>query len=427
MDSPALRETLSQSLPDYMIPSYFVQLDNIPLTPNKKVNRNALPAPVMEKEKNSSTAPDTQPAKKLARLWAHLLGIEVEKIQLNSNFFHLGGHSLKATILISRMHREFNVRITLADIFQNPTLDALAQYAGAQEKDKWHDIQPIEKMEHYPLSAAQERLFIVDKIDGPNTVYNLPGAWILEGDPDVKKLEKALRQMTKRHESLRTSFHMRGNKAVQVIEEEVRLSIQYTPGETLDPEDQKGILQRITDFIKPFDLSRAPLLKVALIRLDNRRHLMLFDMHHIISDGVTMGILAKETIGLYEDKELPELYVQYKDYARWQNRYFQSESFENQENYWLEVFKDGVPDLHMPLDYPRPAVRSTEGAKHCSTINKETAARLNRCALETGTTLYMMLSAIYNILLSKYTGREDIVVGLPSAGRKHADLESIIG
>ncbi|MCP4149379.1 MAG: hypothetical protein GY757_16650, partial [bacterium] len=222
-------------------------------------------------------------------LWAGVLGIEIEKIGLDSNFFQLGGHSLKATVLVSKIHKHLNVKISLAEIFKQPTIRYLGQYIKTKDEDKWEVIEPVEKKEHYPLSAAQNRLFTLNIMEDANVVYNLPGVWQLKGKFSLPKFEKALQTMIERHESLRTSFHIRAGVPAQVIEKKNPFKLEYNVAATGSKRDG-DIQRRITRFFRPFDLKKAPLLRVGIIRLEEEKHLLLLDMHHIIADGVTMVI-----------------------------------------------------------------------------------------------------------------------------------------
>ena len=208
---------------------------------------------------------------------------------------------------------------------------------------------------------------------------------------------------------------------VQRVHKELDFKLSYT--ETKE-EDIPSIIE---EFIRPFDLSKAPLLRIGLAKVSEHKHIFLFDMHHIISDGISMNILIKEFISLYGGEKLPELKIQYKDFSAWQNELFKTEGIKKQEEYWLNTFSGEIPVLNMPTDYPRPAVQSFEGDSIDFNVDSELTKELNKLAAETGSTLYMVLLAAYNVLLSKYTGQEDIVVGSPIAGRQHADLDNIIG
>ncbi len=279
----------------------------------------------------------------------------------------------------------------------------------------------IEERDYYPVSSAQKRIFVLNQLEGISTSYNMSGAMNIEGELDIEKLEFAFKKVIQRHESLRTSFELISVEPVQRVHKHVDFNIEYSEL----GEDGAVVEAKLKEFVRPFDLSTAPLLRVGLIHAKDI-NLLLFDMHHIISDGMSMNILIKEITELYEGDELPELRIQYKDVSAWQNELINSEYMRNQEEYWLHCF-DEIPVLNMATDFSRPAIMSFEGDSIDFTIDNELTFKLHELAKETGTTLYMVLLAIYNVLLSKYSGQEDIIVGSPIAGRPHADLEKIIG
>jgi gramicidin S synthase 2/tyrocidine synthetase-3 len=446
-DAVELRKKLSQQLPDYMVPAYFVQLEEIPLTPNGKVDRRALPEPETIGTAAPYAAPRNPVEEKFVEIWWEVLKVEKEKIGIDTDFFELGGHSLKAMILISKLHKAFNVRIPLAELFSIPTIRELAQYIKGLTTYRFSSIKAAEEKEYYELSSAQKRLYVLQQMKLARTVYNIPQSVVLEGELDLYRLEKTFKKLIERHESLRTSFKMINEEPVQFIHHQVEFKIKYydfyRTGIEVKVEEREGTgglapmlleleTRTINNFIRPFDLTKAPLLRVGLIHtpsLAGHRYILMVDMHHIITDGTSMDLFVKEFKVLYAGKELSDLRLQYKDYTQWQKeiRQSQEEAVKQQEGYWLKQFEGEIPVLNLPIDYPRPAVQSFTG----STLEFELPAHQTRAlidlALKTGTTLYMVLLAIDNILLSKISGQEDIVVGTPTAARRHVDLEKIIG
>ncbi|MCP5103912.1 MAG: amino acid adenylation domain-containing protein, partial [bacterium] len=409
IETPQLKKYLSQTLPEYMIPSYFVQMEKIPLTANGKVDRRALPEP----ERAAGTAyaaPRDEIEEKMAGIWAAILSVDKGKIGIDDNFFELGGHSLKGTVMIARVHKVFNVKISLADIFQAPDIRRLSAYIKASVEDEYFSIEPVEKKDYYPLSSAQKRLYVLDQMEYESIAYNIPALFELAEAPDPERLEAAFKQLIKRHESFRTCFIMVNDEPVQRVMDEVDFSLSLTSG-----------------FIHPFILSRAPLLRAALIEAAEGRALLFVDMHHIISDGVSMEIFQRELPAAYDFIELPPLKLQYKDFARWQTRGGRKEEIEAQEAYWLKMFAGEIPVLNLPSDYARPVVQSFEGSKVSFELGRGETGVLKQLAREEGATMFMVLAAVFNVLLSKLTGQEDIVVGSPTAGRRHGDLENIIG
>ncbi|GFN33044.1 non-ribosomal peptide synthetase [Paenibacillus xylaniclasticus] len=414
-----LRTRLGEMLPTYMIPAHFMQLDKLPLTMNGKLDRKALPKP--EKDAMRSTVyvgPRTEIEVRLVAIWQEALG--VKRVGVTDDFFALGGHSLKAMQLISVIHQSLGIEIPLKRIFEHSTVEALAlwieHYASPQS---YISISPAEQREHYPVSSAQKRLYILDQMGNHGTAYNMPGVFLLEGKVEPERLDAALRGLVQRHEILRTSFHWVDGAPVQRINEAADWEMEWIRGVELE--------EAVKTFIRPFDLSSGSLMRAALVQLEKNRYALLFDMHHIISDGVTLGILVREFGELYQGNELPELTIQYKDYACWQQEQVQTTRFQEQETYWTKQFDEAPPVLELPLDYGRKPVQSYAGSRIAVQEGAELLERLNNLARETGTTLFMVLLAAYKVLLSKYSGQEDVVVGTPIAGRTHAELQGMLG
>jgi amino acid adenylation domain-containing protein len=419
-----LKAYLSAALPDYMIPSYFVYLDEIPLTPNGKADRKALPVPEtgISRDQLVYTAPRNPFERELAALWCEILSLP-RVPGIDDNFFGLGGHSLKATILAAKVQKTFNVHLPLTEVFRTPTVRELARYINNAVKEKFISIEPVEKREYYSLSSAQKRLYILQQMEAESTVYNMPQVVSLNGDLliDKDKLTRTFGRSIARHESLRTSFHMANDEQVQKIHREVEFEIEYLDlaAKNAKKREEKNLIQ---DFIRPFDLSTAPLLRVGLIH-----NILLVDMHHIISDGLSMQLLVKDFISLYRGEELPPLRIRYKDYAFWQQREMQQTAIKQQETYWLKEFAGDIPLLDLPADFSRPAVQRFEGSRIHSFLSESEVRRLKEVASAFDATLYMVLLGAVNLLLYSLTGNEDIIIGSAAAGRRHADLEPIIG
>ncbi|MCP4146715.1 MAG: AMP-binding protein, partial [bacterium] len=410
-----IRDFLSTRLPEYMMPAFFVPLDKLPLNPNGKVDLKALPEPDLDMVR-IYIAPADEVEKKLTETWAELLGIEEEKISVDSDYFEMGGHSLKATRLLTRIQKQFNVKISLPDIFETPTVRGLARLIKEGTEEQVPAIQAVVKREHYPLASVQDRMYFLQQVDETGIGYNLSAAWTADGAVDKNKLMQVFRRLIRRHESLRTSFFMVNNEPVQKVHDDVRFEI-----EEISPEAASQ------SFIRPFDLSRAPLLRVGLQTRAKDEHLLMVDMHHIISDGASTAILIKEFMRLWQGQELPPLDIQYKDFAVWQHSRRVSDSLKKQGDYWKTQFAETPPILDLPLDHPRPLVRSFAGNVVQMDIGEEETRRLKRAASEEDATLFMALCAVYTVFLAKMTNQEDIVVGSPLANRSHADLEPLIG
>jgi amino acid adenylation domain-containing protein/FkbH-like protein len=426
--SDELKNYLSARLAYYMVPSRFVPLEKIPLTPGGKVDRGALPRPEAVETGTGFAVPATALEKKLAELWAEALDVDKEHIGLHTNFFELGGHSLKAAQLVSRVHEALDIKIPQAEIFKTPTIHGLVRYmtstAGAVDH-RFEEVPAVEKKEYYGLSSAQLRMYILQQMTPGNTAYNMPFARLLEKEPDKKRLERAFRELIHRHESLRTCFCLARGNVVQRIHDTVTEDTEDT--EKKEKNRRKGIHHLVGQFIRPFDLSRAPLLRVGLMPAPGGKCILMVDMHHIISDGISHQVLFRDFTALYGGRQLPPLRLQYKDYARWQRQFFQSGAFKRQETYWLERFSGGIPVLRMPLDFHRPLKQSFEGRTLVFTIPGDLVEKLTALAVEQGLSLNILVLSLYTLLLNKYSDQRDITVGSLVAGRGHPDLEKIIG
>ncbi|ADM71968.2 non-ribosomal peptide synthetase [Paenibacillus polymyxa] len=416
-----LRGALAQELPGYMIPSYFVELERLPLTPNGKIDRKALPAP--EREAGSGTeyvAPRNELETKLTAIWQEVLGLAKE-IGVHDNFFDIGGHSLRATTLVSKIHKELNVDLPLRDVFRHSTIESMAAAISRLDEQTFVAIPVADDREVYPQSFAQKRLFILNQLEGAELSYNMPEAMLLEGALDRTRFEEAFRKLVARHETLRTGFEMVDGEASQRIYQDVNFAVEFY---RVDEQEAEETVHR---FVRPFDLAKPPLLRVGLVELAPERHILMYDMHHIISDGVSMEIFVEEFVRLYGGEQLEPLRIQYKDYTVWQHSQEQKERLQRQEAYWLDMFQGELPVLEMPTDYPRPAVQSYEGQTLEFFFDASKTDGLKQLASETGTTLFMVLLAAYNVLLHKYSGQEDVIVGTPIAGRNHGDVQPLIG
>lgn len=429
-----LRVALSVVLPDYMIPAHFIPLESIPRTAVGKVDKRSLPVPTGAGESNY-VAPTHPVEVKLAQIFADVLGRG--PVGTHDHFFHLGGHSLKATQVIARVFKEFSVELPLRVIFTRPTVEQLAAYIVSAQKDTFAAIHPVAKRPYYPVTSAQKRLLVLDALGGENTTYNIPIAFQMEASLDVERLQQAIRGVIQRHEILRTCFEFVEDQPVQRVAHDVTWTLQEVD---LRPElerdaEQAGdarigekavIAKAIESFIRPFDLRQAPLFRFGLYRLP-AQYLFVIDIHHIIADGASMGILMQDFLMLYAGGELSELRIQYKDYAVWQQDYLQSEILQQEEAFWLRTFDGEIPILDLPTDEPRPAVRNMSGDHVNLALGEELLAKAHQLMEEEEVTLFMFLLAVYNLFLMRYTGQEEIIVGSPVAGRNHADLQQVMG
>ncbi|HLP58252.1 MAG TPA: condensation domain-containing protein, partial [Candidatus Deferrimicrobium sp.] len=383
-----------------------------------------LPAPAPQSEGPADyTAPANELENKLALIWSDVLAVAGEQISMDGNFFQLGGHSLKATVLVAKIHKELNVKIPLAEIFKIPTIRQLAGYIKGMTRNSYAAMEPVEKREYYPLSSAQKRLYFLQQLDLNGTGYNMPMVLPFGKEITKDKLESTLKQLIARHESLRTSFERVKEDVVQVIHpaESIEFSLDYYEPGPVEP----GKI--IKDFIRPFDLSRAPLIRSGLIAFPDGNRAWIVDVHHIISDGTSHTILTEDFTAMYSGKELKPLPVQYKDFALWQNRLFAGGGIQNQEAYWLELYTGEIPKLNLPTDYKRPNVFTFEGDRYRLRLESDDADKFKALAVRYGGTLYMNMLAALNTLFYKYTGQTDIIIGSGIAGRRHADIQAVVG
>ncbi|MGD2085273.1 MAG: condensation domain-containing protein [Candidatus Aminicenantes bacterium] len=422
-DSSALRSFLAKTLPAYMIPSFFVNLEKLPLTPNGKIDMKALPEPKLQVA-NNYVAPRNKIENKLIKIWADVLKIAEDPLGIYSNFFDLGGHSLKATILISKIHKQLQVKVPLVELFKRPTIKGLAGYilyVIRKQEDKFIAIKPVEEKEYYALSSGQRRLYAMQQMDPDSPAYNIFNLMTLEGKVDKKRLVKVFKTLVARHESLRTSFIISTPGPIQRIHRDVDLEIEYYQS------GKSEVEKIIRDFVRPFDLAHLPLFRVGLVTIGQVESILMVDMHHIITDEISQDLLKKEFVSVYSGQELPPLPLQYKAYSEWQHCQWLAGSFKKQETYWLKRFQSGIPLVNIPTDYSRPTLRSFAGSEVGFELNAEVTNALSEMASSEKVTLFMLLLAVFNILLSKVSNQEDIVVGTPVASRRHADLQQIIG
>jgi amino acid adenylation domain-containing protein len=419
VDLQALRNYLRSRLPNFMIPSSLIRLPVLPLTGNGKINRAALPAPDATMRDIPYEAPKTELEVKLAGLWARVL--DQVLIGLYDDFFALGGHSLRATRLLTLYEKELGVKLNMKQLFQHPSLEAQAKLISEVEKTVYFEIPAAPKQHAYRLSSAQERLFFLHEFEPGSTAYNIPLVHFLGKSVDKQKLELAWNAIIQRHESLRTSFQKLDGETYQSIHENLKVELQEhvcSPAE---------LGSYIRNFVEPFDLSQAPLLRSSLVEVRDSGYFWIVDIHHIVADGTSIEVLTEDFLRLYNGETLPPLSLQYRDFSEWQNGLSQSGKIDMQRNYWKSQFLDKIPTMNLPADRTRPAIFNFQGAIFDFSLNKEKSAQLHSLSLRQGGTLQISLLAILNILFYKYTGEEDFVIGCSVAGRRHSDLERVIG
>ncbi|MDB4867900.1 MAG: lchAA, partial [Cohnella sp.] len=416
-----LRDFAGKELPGYMVPSAFIQLEELPLTGNGKVDRRALPKPDVRHRSEAAYVPArTDTEARLVSIWQEVLGIP--QIGVQDHFFELGGHSLKAMVMLAQIHRDLQVELPLKELFQSPTIEGLAQAIAKADKSSIVSLTPAEQREVYPVTSAQKRLYVLQQLEGADRSYNMPCVMRLDGPLQRERFDSAIRQLLQRHDALRTSFEMSDGQPVQRIQHQAEFTVSY---EEATEQEAKWIIE---EFVRPFDLEQSPLFRVGLIRIAEEQHLLLVDMHHIISDGASVSLLLEEITKLYAGESLEPLRLQYKDYAVWQQQIWaQSDTYRRQETYWLEQLSGELPVLSLPTDHVRPAVQSFAGDRMSFTLDPDFTTTVRNLAQKTETTLYMMLLASYSAFLAKLSGQSELIVGSPSAGRSHPDLAPMMG
>ncbi|NJO27407.1 MAG: amino acid adenylation domain-containing protein [Richelia sp. SL_2_1] len=433
-----LRNFLESKLPNYIVPAAFVILEALPLTPNGKVDRKALPIPELTQVSSSNIVPASTPIENLlAGIWAEVLSIE--KVGIDNNFFELGGHSLIATRVISQIRQVFQLELPLRCLFEKPTIAGLAkEIENAIKLDSAVEATSIERIsrsQQLPLSFAQQRLWFLAQLQPNSSFYNIPAAVRLQGELNHNALERSFNEIVRRHEALRSNFLSVEGQAVAVISEQKPIRLSILDISSLNAfQKEAEIKHTITqEAQQPFDISSDSLLRVKLLRLDEQEHIVLLTMHHIVSDGWSVGILVQEFSSLYSnfsnEKPIsyPELPVQYVDFAAWQRQWLQGEVLETQISYWLKQLENAPKVLELPTDHPRPAIQTFRGATYSFKLSKELSSALNRLSQQQGTTLFMTLLAGFQTLLWRYTAQEDIVVGSPIANRNRTEIEGLIG
>ncbi|HEV7745452.1 MAG TPA: amino acid adenylation domain-containing protein [Pyrinomonadaceae bacterium] len=432
----ALRSYLRSQLPEYMVPAAFMLMSALPLTANGKINREALRDPEQPAE-NGYEQPRDEIEELLAGIWSEVL--KVELVGRDQNFFDLGGHSLIATQVISRVREIFRVDLAVRSLFSNPTIAGIAAEIRATRSADQTPTRPqlrrVERGPHLPLSFAQQRLWFIDQLEPGGHAYVIPAAVRLTGELNEAAVGAALVGIARRHENLRTRFINANGTPMQVIDQESDFELrlvdlaEQVSGEELESRTRELLRDEAT---RGFELSREHLFRALLIRLSATEHVLLITIHHIVSDAWSMGLLLEEFKAFYqaydEDQPpaLPDLSVQYADYAAWQRDYLRGQTQQQQLSYWRQQLH-GAEALELPTDRPRPPVQTYRGASEPFTLSAPLVKDIRQLGRREGCTLFMTLLAAFQILLAKSSGQRDVLVGTPIAGRIHPDLEALIG
>jgi natural product biosynthesis luciferase-like monooxygenase protein/amino acid adenylation domain-containing protein len=437
--SSELHHALQAKLPAYMVPSDFVLLERIPLMPSGKIDRQALPAPEGSRPMLADrfVAPRTPLQEVVAGLWADVLGLE--QVGIHDSFFELGGYSLQATQLVSRLRKAFQIDLPLRSLFEVPTIAGLAEKIEiAQRTEQQLHVPPLQPIGHegeLPLSFAQQGLWFLDQRAPDHSAYNEPAAVRLSGPLDLALLEQSVNTIVCRHEALRLSIQIVNQRPVQVVAPALRVPLPLIDLRSVPATQQAAeVRQLATAAIQErFALDRVPLLRTILFRLDEQEHILLLIIHHIVSDGWSMGIFIQEMATLYsafstgQPSPLPDLPIQYVDFAAWQRQWLQGDALESLLAYWRRALGDDLPILRLPTDWPRPAVQTFRGATYFFTLPQDLSAALKTLSRDNACTLFMTLLAGFQALLHHYSGQDDIVVGTDTANRNQSEIEGLIG
>ena len=431
-----LRTYLKQQLPDYMVPAAIMPLPRIPLTPNGKIDRQALPEPELHEAKQY-VAPRTPTEEVICNIWAEVL--RAGRVSTEDSFFDLGGHSLLATQVISRIRRALNVDLPLRSLFETPTVRAISEQIDRSRRDATAiDIPPITAVSRdhdLPLSFAQQRLWVLDQMEPNNPLYNIPRRTRMRGTLDLNAFTQALNGIIHRHESQRTTFTVLDGEPVQVIAPSLVLDVAMRDLTHFPDEARELEAARLAEAeaLIPFDLAKGPLVRATLLKLADDDHVLLLTMHHIVSDAWSAGIFFQEFGELYNaalanrPSPLPDLPIQYADYAVWQRNWFQGDVLDQQLAYWKEHLRGAPPVLQLPTDRPRGKAQSFHGFMETISFSGETANALRKLGQQEGVTLFMSLLAGFQTLLSRYSGENQIVIGTDVANRTTTETERLIG
>ncbi|HLO02229.1 MAG TPA: amino acid adenylation domain-containing protein [Symbiobacteriaceae bacterium] len=432
-----LRSYLKERLPAYMVPAVFVVMERLPITPNGKVDRRALPVPEVTAEEETFVAPQTPVQEVLASLWAQVLG--AARVGIHDNFFALGGDSLSATRVTSRLREVFQVDLPLRKLFESPTVASLAvaveEGRRAKQGVSLPPLLPAPRNGDLPLTFQQQRLWFIDQLQPGSALYNIPIVVRLSGALNAGALKLSLNAIVQRHESLRTTFTGRDGHPIQVIEPELHIDLPVTDLTAMDSWKRDEEVRRLVseDANRPYNLATDPLIRTSLLKLGEEQHVLLLNMHHIIADGWSLGVLINELETCYsaflrgETPELPPLPVQYADYALWQQQWLQGEVLDRQRAFWKERLSGELPVLQLPTDRPRPAVQSYRGGMIGRTFAPGLSDALQAISHQEGASPFMICLAAFKALLYRYAGQDDILVGTPVAGRSQVETQGLFG
>ncbi|MBD3266706.1 amino acid adenylation domain-containing protein, partial [bacterium] len=432
LNEDTLRAEMQQYLPPAMIPGFFVRMDKFPYNINGKIDRRALPKPdnlIYEREKFEP--PQNEIEQKLVEIWKQVLGIE--KVSVNSPFLHIGGNSLKAIRAISWINRELNTDLRIRTFFELATIRNIAQEIGSGEQKNLENIEPLPKRHDYPLSHAQRRLWILQQLEIDAKAYNLPTALLMDGPFNINAFCEAMRMVVDRHESLRTTFHNINNEPRQVVHDHVSFAVQHDDLRQASDPLRTAKKKAREEAGKPFDLSACPLIRVILYHIAEQRYVLFANIHHIVFDGTSAGVLIRDILQLYqslikkEEPSLTPLRIQYKDFAAWQNTRLLNDSMQAHRNYWKAKLAPPLPLLNLQTDFPRPSMQTFAGKTLYFELDASLLSWFRELCHARGGSMYMGVVALIKMLLYRYTGQTESIIGSVIAGRDHEELDDQVG
>lgn len=433
METAEIQKQLSESLEPTFIPNWIKYLDSLPVNINGKVDKKALAKTELFLNEEEYKAPVGEWETQLEIIWKEVLNLS--RVSRDVSFFSVGGTSLKAIQTISRIFKQFDILLKIGDLFDNPTIEALAQKMEAAKKKDYYNIVPVNPQEYYEVTYAQKRLWILNQLEEGQVAYNMPCAYNIKGELNVNIFQQALLKIIERHEILRTTFVNKDGRPMQKIHEAG--AFQHAL-QTIDIREEKNQQQYINqvaeeDWNQPFDLEAGPLLRTILIRLNEQEFVLLFNMHHIISDGWTLDLLSYEVFMVYEGilnnktAVLPPLKIQYKDFAHWEKQQLSGSQLIEHRSFWLNYLEGKLPVLEIQNAGPRPETYSYKGKQLDFEIDEELTSQLTKMAEQNKATIFMALLALTKVLLYRFSGQNDLIVGVPTANREHQDLENQAG
>ncbi|URZ09266.1 non-ribosomal peptide synthetase [Clostridium felsineum] len=416
-----IKAFLKEEIPAYMIPPYIIELEGLPKNANGKVDRKALPEADLSQGNKKIIKPRYELEKKLHSIWCECF--IKQEVSIDDNFFELGGNSLKAINLVSKIYKNLKIKISIMELFHKASIQELAEFLKSKTKSELTSvIKKVEERDYYEASAVQKRMYAINQRNLNSTNYNIPIAYLIKGDFSKEHFEKAICELINRHEALRTSFCIIDGKITQKVHSKVEFRVHYSKINSKFCKDKFQSEKYITHF----DLSKAPLIGASIIEFIDAS-ILIIDVHHIVSDGISIKIIINELSALYNGVQLSKVKIQYKDFSNWQNNLYENGKLKKEERYWLNRFQGEIPSLNMPVDYKNADYNSFNGASIDFEIDRALIRRVERTTIDLGVTKFMFYIAVFNVLLYKYTNGRDIVIGTPSSGRTLEDVKDTVG